>query len=84
MGVAYCQCQSIRSIIGLWYAVQIQNALYHFLNLLFHRFSVSYNRLLYLQGRLFVNLNISVCGRHNDNTSCLRYIYCGLLVSVEI
>ena len=52
--MAYGRAQRIRSIVRLWYGLEIQQQLYHLLHLLFIRMSVSGYGKLYLHGRVLV------------------------------
>ena len=76
--MAYCRAQRIRSIVRLWYGLEIQQQLYHLLHLLFICMSVSGYGKLYLHGRVLVKGYPSLlCRQHGHAAPGANLYSCG-------
>ena len=69
---------------GFGHAGELENVFRHLLHLFFYRLTVAYDSLLYLQGRVLVYFDATLCRRHYYNASCLCDIYSCFLIVREI
>ena len=78
------QRQRVGGVVGFRHLFQVQQDAGHLLHLLFYRLTVAYDGLLYLQGRVLVYFDTTLCSRHYYNASCLCDIYSCFLIVREI